>query len=250
MSIIAKTPVRQKLLYFCDETSHTPGDDYMAVGGIAVNMATAAEIESKITHIRERLNLSGEIKWSNAKVRRDSGQKAYAELLKELVESNNIHFHMRFQKTGDWNHDRAGNRKKVDTVSRAFYQLVLHRPVTFYGHRADIHVRPDKGDCTARLHEYIGQLNTEAGKVKHCGMSCVKSIHAVDSCKDNFLQLLDVTIGGLAAIRNNRHKRSDVSRHKHDLAVHIHQLWANYDLTKSHPKTEKKFNIWNALPLK
>jgi truncated hemoglobin YjbI len=250
MSIIAKTPVRQKLYYYCDETSHTPGDDYMAVGGIAVNMASADEIEKKITEIRDRLSLCGEIKWSNAKDRRDSGQKAYAELLRELVENNNVHFHMRFQRTSDWNHERAGERKKIDTVSRAFYQLVLHRPITFYGHQADIHVRPDKGDCTARLHQFMGQLNTEAGKPKHCGMSCVRSIHTVESRQNHFLQLLDVTIGGLAAVRNNRHKRADVTKHKHDLAMHIHGLWGNFDLSTSHPKDTKKFNIWNARPLK
>ena len=222
----------------------------MAVGGIAVNMASAAEIERQILQLRQRLKLLGEIKWSNVKARRDSGHKAYAELLKELVENNKIHFHMRFQKTGDWDHRRSGNRKKVDTVSRAFYQLVLHRPVTFYGHHADIHVRPDKGDCTARLHQYQGQLNSEAAKAQHCGMSCVRSIQAVDSSSDHFLQLLDVTLGGLAAIRNNRHKRADVSQHKYDLAVHIHRLWNNYDLAQSHPKSAKKFNIWNAKPLK
>ena len=222
----------------------------MAVGGIAVNMASAPDIEKKITEIRERISLRGEVKWSNAKQRRDSGQRAYAELLRELVESNHAHFHLRFQKTGDWDHDRAGDRKKIDTVSRAFYQLILHRPVTLYGHQADIHVRPDKGDCTANLHQFIGQLNSEAGKPKHCGVSCVKSIHAVESRDDHFLQLLDVTIGGLAAIKNNRHKRADVSQHKNDLAVHIHALWGNYDLNKSHPKNTKKFNIWNALPKK
>ena len=222
----------------------------MGVGGIAVNMASAGEIERKITEIRDRLSLRGEIKWSNTKDRRDSGQRAYAELLRELVRNNNVHFHMRFQRTSDWDHQRAGERRKIDTVSRAFYQLVLHRPVTLYGNLADIHVRPDKGDCTAKLHEYIGQLNSEASKDRHCGMPCVRTIHSAESSQNHFLQLLDVTIGGLAAIRNDRHKREGAAKHKHNLALHIHALWGNFDLSKSHPRNAKKFNIWNARPLK
>jgi hypothetical protein len=250
MSIIVKPPLRKKLLYFCDETSYTSGDEFMAVGGIAVNMASATDIEAKITQIRSRLNLTSEIKWSNAKERRDSGHKAYAELLRELVTTNNVHFHMRILRTADWDHRRAGPRAKIDTVSRAFYQLILHRPVAFYGAEADIHVRPDKGCCTEKLHEYIGQLNSEARKHQGCGTSCVKSIHATESCSSHFLQLLDVTLGGLASIKNQRHLRSCVSDTKRNLALHIHGLWGHFDMASSHPKAKKKFNVWNAKPLK
>lgn len=195
---------RSRLLYFCDETSHM-GDEFMAVGGIAINMDTIGEIEAKITQIRDRLSLTHEIKWSNVKARRDNGHLAYAELLRELVDANNIHFHMRFQRIQEWDHQRAGPRRKVDTVSRAYYQLALHRPVAFYGATADLHLRPDNGECTSKLHEYIGHLNTQARKHKDCGIACVKSIQATDSKHSHPHQLLDVTLGGLAAIRNNRH---------------------------------------------
>lgn len=83
----------------------------MAVGGIAVNMASADEIERKICDIRDRLNVSGEVKWSNTKNRRDSGQKAYADLLRELVQNKNVHFHIRFMRTQDWDNERSGARK-------------------------------------------------------------------------------------------------------------------------------------------
>lgn len=226
------------------------GDEFMAVGGIAINMATISQIEEKITQIRDRLSLTHEIKWSNVKARRDNGHLAYAELLHELVEANNIHFHMRFQRIQEWDHQRSGPRRKVDTVSRAYYQLSLHRPVAFYGAQADLHLRPDNGECTSRLHEFIGHLNTQARKHKDCGVECVKSIQATDSKNSHPHQLLDVTLGGLAAVRNRRHLRDDISEAKRTLALSIHELWGNLDLTESSTKDEKRFNIWNAQPRK
>ncbi len=243
------TPARQRILYFCDETSHM-GDEFMAVGGIAVNMNSIGDIESKITDIRTKLSLKSEIKWSNIKARRDNGHLAYAELLKELIQSNNVHFHIRFQRIQEWDHYRAGPRRKIDTVSRAYYQLALHRPIAFYGATSDIHIRPDNGECTERLHEYMGHLNAEAKNHPDCKCQCVRSIHTVDSKKSHPHQLLDVTLGAFAAIRNNRHTRNEISKPKHALAMSVHQIWGNIDLSKSSSKKERKMNIWNALPKK
>lgn len=242
-------PSIQRILYFCDETSHM-GDEFMAVGGIAINMNTIDEIETKITDIRTRLSLRSEIKWSNIKARRDNGHLAYAELLKELIQSNHVHFHIRFQRVQDWDHRRSGPRRKIDTVSHAYYQLTLHRPIALYGASSDIHLRPDNGECTERLHQYMGHLNTEARKHPECKRSCVRSIHTVDSKKSHPHQLLDVTLGAFAAIRNNRHIREDISQTKHDLAMNVHRMWDNIDLSISSAKAERKLNVWNVIPKK
>lgn len=222
----------------------------MAVGGIAVNMATIGKIESRIDSIRKAMRITSEIKWNNVKPRRDNGHFAYADLLKELIEANNVNFHIRFQRMEDWDHKRSGPRRKTDTVSRAFYQLALHRPVSLYGKQADIHIRPDAGDCTEKLHEYMGQMNTEARKLASCGVKCVKSIEVRDSKLTPCLQLLDVTLGALAAVRNGRHHREDISETKHKLALHVHSLWGNCDLAANSIKSARKFVVWNALPKK
>lgn len=145
-----------------------------------MNMATVGLIEARLAEIRSRMGITSEIKWNNVKPRRDNGHFAYADLLKELVIAGNAHFHIRFQRMEDWDHKRSGPRRKTDTVSHAFYQLSLHRPVKFYGGKADIHIRPDAGDCTEKLHEYMGKMNTEASNLDECGVKCVKSIEIRD----------------------------------------------------------------------
>lgn len=234
------------MLYFCDETSHK-GDEFMAVGGIAVNVAAADRIEASIRDIRKRMNRTSEVKWSNLKARRDNVQKAFVELLHYLVNENQVHFHIRFQRMEDWDHARSGARKRIDTVSKAYYNLIVHRPIAMYGHRCDLHIRPDGGECTARLHEFRPAMNNEARRRWQFD-NPVRSVHVRDSAGSELLQLLDVTLGGLAAIRNGRHLRADISSAKRDLAIHIHELWGRQDLARSTSKDTRRFNVWNARP--
>lgn len=244
---IALVNFRERLFYFCDETSHT-GDEYMAVGGICVRMSTAKEIDSQISSLRHKLNITGEIKWNNTGARRDSGQKAYADLLRHLVDSGNVHLHVRFQPMRQYDHRLSGARRRADTVSKAYYQLILHRPVKFYGGSCDLYIRPDGGECTAALPQYIGALNSRAARLHRHGLECVRSIEPRESRQSHHLQLLDVTLGALAALRNSRHEACRAGSPKVELARYVHALWGDCDLSKSSPQTERKFNIWNVSP--
>jgi len=222
----------------------------MAVGGIAINFDAIKEIEQMVLAVRDKCKLraSAEIKWSNVKARRENAHKEYAALLFNLCQEKRVHFHIRFQRVSDWNHEMSGPRKKTDTVSRAYYQLLLHRPIGFYGHQAKIFVRPDNGECTEKLSDFVGHLNTDARKKKNCKDAPIRSIECQDSKKCHGLQLLDVTLGGFAAIRNGRYLRPEVSKVKKELAEYIKDLWGNPDLTKSSPPSQVHFNVWNAKP--
>ncbi|MFN4059975.1 MAG: DUF3800 domain-containing protein [Paracoccus hibiscisoli] len=239
---------RKKIYYFCDETSHTAGDPFLAVGGIAINSAALAEIEAEIASIRSKYSISGEIKWSNTKNRRDSGQKAYADLLRHLVDKERLHFHVRFQETAEYNHRLSGSRLKIDTVSKAHYQLLLHRPVEFYGKTCDLHIRPDNGNCTELLGKFVDKLNSGAKKKHKIEVGCIRSLHPTDSAKSHFLQLLDVTLGAFASVRNGRAYQQPEVSPKVQLASHILNIWDNPNLHVSTDKEARRFNIWNVVP--
>ena len=66
--------------------------------------------------------------------------EGYIRLLFELITENRLHFHIRFSRMDEYDHRRSGPRRKLDTVSKAFYQLLLHRPVAFYGKDVDLYV--------------------------------------------------------------------------------------------------------------
>lgn len=222
----------------------------MAVGGIAVNLSFISDLEAQIIEIRRSCNISQtkEIKWSNVKARRDSAHKRYAMLLRELCQEKRVHFHVRFQRISDWNHELSGPRRKTDTVSRAYYQLFLHKPVGFYGQSADLLIRPDKGECTEQLVNFKGHLNTDARKKKGCVIAPVHSIECQDSKKSHGLQLLDVSLGAFASLRNSRHLRPEISAPKRELAEYVRDLWADLDLARSTHPDQRHMNIWNAKP--
>jgi hypothetical protein len=188
------------------------------------------------------------VKWNNAKPRRNSSQKAYADLLRQLVEDNRVHLHIRFQRTGDYDHRLSGSRRKTDTVSKAHYQLIAHRPVAFYGKNCDLHIRPDDGECTELLPSYLGHLNSEGRKFHKVGIDCVASIHPTNSRRSHPLQLLDVTLGAFSCLRNRRHERGDLKETKVELARYVHALWEGIDLSISHRPDARKFNVWNVRP--
>ncbi|WP_269085412.1 DUF3800 domain-containing protein [Agrobacterium tumefaciens] len=234
------------MLYFCDESSQD-GDTYMAVAGIAVAREAIPIIVGQIMEIRERFGKRGEVKWKNAKSRSGVVHEAYIKLLFALVNEGRLHFHVRFSRMDEYDHKRSGARKKIDTVSKAFFQLLLHRPVAFYGSEADIFIHPDDGDCTSELVNQMGALNFVGRRM--CNASgIVKLVQPRSSEREPMLQLLDCTLGALAAYRNGRHEKAQISDVKKKLAVMAFEMTGWPDITGNCWKDKRKLNRWNAVP--
>jgi hypothetical protein len=72
-----------------------------------------------------------EVKWQTTRTWDLAHRKAYVDLLAELVRDRLAHFHIRFAQFSAYSHE--GTRKRFDTTSKMFYQLLLHRAVRHYG---------------------------------------------------------------------------------------------------------------------
>ena len=231
------------ILYFCDESSQVD-DDFMAVGGLAITRARLPSIVERLDAIRAECQYHSEVKWNSAKKRRMSIHKAYADYLAELVTQRRAHLHLRFAPFGQYDHRSSGPRGRKDTVSKMYYQLLLHRPVAFYGPKLPIFVHPDEGDCTSYLQTMRGALCAAGYRRKGCRPDCVKVIEPRPSHREPLLQLLDVTLGAFTAMRNKR----ELGEAKADLAAHIHAIWGKPDTAISSDPKRRPFNIWNATP--
>lgn len=232
--------------YYCDETSYH--DTYMAVGGLAVAATAVPDILSMMTTINEECQICSEIKWANAKKRRKNAHEAYVNLLFDLIERGRAHLHIRFAPFNDYNHKLSGSNKRQDTVGKMHYQLLLHRPLRYYGEDGSLQIYPDNGVCTEKLPLLIDSLNID-GRVVHGHKSdCVESIRCCDSEREPMLQLLDVTLGALTAYKNKRHLdpgTSDVKRHLAELAFKKTGLTT---LDRSTGISARKLNIWCVRP--
>ncbi len=219
----------------------------MAVGGLAVRPIVAQKIYKDLAAINAGYHVTSEIKWTTAKARRDLAHKAYLDLMFALIEANLVHFHIRFSPLALYDHRLSGERRKSDTVSKAYYQLLLHRAARYYK-AGDIHVRPDNGVCTELLPRFITALNQDcARKFSNSDWPFI-DIECRNSASEPMLQLLDVSLGALASYRNKRHLEPSASQTKSSLSEYAFKLTKLSCLDRSTPITERKLSIWNVTP--
>lgn len=237
---------RTELYYFCDESSFL-GDEFMAVGGLTVSRGSMGTIIKDILAINEDKKARGEIKWTNTRKRGIGVRKAYIDYLMKQIEANYLHFHVRFSPMKEYDHD--GERREFDTVSKAFYQLLLHRPIRHYGKSSLLRIRPDNGECTRLLPDYIGALHTEGQINYKTKPDCVHSIVPLDSYAQPMLQLLDVMVGALSAYRNGRHLLDQVGAPKKELAQYAFDAFGKKDLRNNRDEGSK-LSVWNVIPNK
>lgn len=207
-----------------------------------------AEIARRLDAIKAEVGKTGEVKWKNAKSYNGRAHTAYVDYLFELIAEKKAQFHIRFSEMADYDHRLSGERRKVDTISKAFYQLLLHRPCRYY-HNLSVFIHPDDGEYTALLPDQIGALNHQC-RQRFGGQEdgCVKVIEPRSSEREQMLQLLDVPLGALAALRNGRTLPEAYSPIKRALANHVlaHTGWPN--VLGNTEITHASVNKWNARP--
>ncbi len=217
----------------------------MSVGGMAVNKQTVPRIARDIHRINP--GLKSEIKWENANWRGGVIHRAFIDLLFSLVEQNLLHFHIRFAPFSEYDHARSGERRRHDTVSKMYYQLLLHRPIRHYGDKANLYIYPDDGDCTSYLPNMIEALHNDAslnwGNEHH---GCIADLKQRKSRSEPFLQLLDVTIGALTCYRNGRHEDGSTGAIKSGLARYAFEKTGWRSITASNQGC--RMSVWNVRP--
>lgn len=222
---------RTNLVYFTDESSQN-ADTYLTVGGLAVPRPYIASIAERLEAIKLQYGKTGEMKWKNAKFKGGLVHRAYIDTLFELISAGRVHVHFRFSKMADYDHRLCGQRRRVDTVSKAFYQLLLHRAVSLYNEKCEIDIVADDGHCTALLPGMRKALNFDECRKYDRGLGpSVRSIAQRSSASEPMLQLLDVTLGALSAFRNSRHTDGETGPVKRELAEYAFARtgWATID---------------------
>lgn len=237
-----------QLHYFCDESSQVK-DDWLAVGGLAVMESAIPRIVADLEAIKGGVGKSGEVKWDNAKSFGGRAHRAYIDYLFLLIQNRKAHFHIRFSRMGEYDHGLSGPRKKIDTVSKSYYQLLLHRTLRYYSGKANVFVFPDDGECTCQLPGQMTPLGIDGRTEYGNGAAdCIKAIECRASVNEPLLQLLDVTLGALTAMRNNRHTRDDYHQIRKDLIAHAFTKTGWATIEGSTDIMKRDCNRWTRRP--
>ena len=180
-------------------------DTHMAVAGMAICEAQLPQIRAELQLIRQRCRAGGEIKWNTTDNDNIQVRKEYINLMWHLIRGRHAHLHLRFAPFGEYDH-HLYERRRFDTASRMFYQLLLHKAVRHYGARELLFIRPDNGPCTEPIPGLKYALLAD-GKKYDRHPECIDSIECLDFAAEPILQLLDVSLGAFAALRRSQVKR-------------------------------------------
>ncbi len=219
----------------------------MSVAGITITRGSLGKVVRELMAINEDRRARGEIKWNNTRERGVAVRKAYIDYLMKQINSNYMHFHIRFSPMNEYDHD--GERRKFDTVSKMFYQLLLHRPIRYYGSSCLLRIRPDDGECTRLLPGFIGALHNDGNITYGSRRDCIHSIVPQNSRVQPMLHLLDVMTGALTAYRNGRHLLQEIGEPKKELAQYAFDAFGKKDLTQNRDEGNK-LSVWNVVPKK
>jgi hypothetical protein len=220
----------------------------MGVAGLAMRPARAKEVIADIHTINKDYGVTSEVKWNTAKARRKDVYKAYIDLLFALISTNSAHLHIRFVPMHMYAHNISGSRNYVDTISKQFYQLFLHRAARYYGEHCKIMIRPDKGDCTSYLPKIMDGLNHESQAKFRLLFEPFTNIEPRESQDEPILQLLDVTIGAMCAARNGTPLNGALGSYKCGLVEYALLNLSPRHIGESTPIKERQISLWSVKP--
>jgi len=170
----------------------------MVVGGLAIQPRRYADIAAAIQGIKDKANITSEMKWSKFRGGgRSSAYKAIINLFFSLTEQNQAHFHCLIAEFGKFTHRAFDGGDSESSVNKMYAQLLIHRICRYYASKCYIHVYPDKGGDSKDLIDYHGWINDSANK-RYGGGHKLATIEPADSEKCNVLQMVDIIIGGIA----------------------------------------------------
>lgn len=218
----------------------------MVVGGIAIRTTRYKDIEADIQKIKSAAGIKSEMKWS--KYRGGARRVAYqamVDLFFALIENRHAAFHCLIANFGDFTHGFVPDGSPDQSVSRMYYQLLLHRPARYYGKACRIMVYPDKGQDSSQLQNFRRPLCFDAYQRYETAVGCVSAIQPQDSEMHGLLQMVDIIVGAISYQRNERHARERCAASKRMLAAYVLEKSKRPDWTTDTAATERFFTIWN-----
>jgi len=232
--------------FYCDESSFT-ASKYAAVSGIAIQSTRVSTVNAELAKLKASRGKreASEIKWE--KINKHD-LPLYDDAVKyffSLLDANIIHYHVVICDFHAYDHRILNKGSKAKSVSKTYYQLLLYRCCRLYGDRAQLHVRPDTGDCTRELPAFLNALNSDARRRFSLREKPVLSINPTSSTLVNLMQLNDVILGAITFHRNGRHLKADASPHKSHLAENVRSGFGVPNFAINTPWEGRRATVWN-----
>ncbi|MGR1582422.1 DUF3800 domain-containing protein [Thalassobius sp. S69A] len=237
----------QDFAFYADESGISQ-DRFTVVGGICMRKSTAADVYDSIARYRDEHGMNAELKWSRISNQKIEQYLSLVDLFFALNNTNKVQFHSVIFDSHKANHKRYNNGDPDIGLSKLYYDLILHKFVKRCGHYGSLFVCLDKRNSSTSLHDLLKMLNASAKRDFDMARAPVRQLVARDSKTDCLLQMNDVVLGAVCAIRNGRHLLSHTRSAKREVAEYVLKKSGLESFEADSPKKVNRFTVWNKVP--
>lgn len=194
------TPI-QDYAVFADE-SGISNDRHMIVGATVVRRRYVELLYRALHDFREEYEMFAELKWSKVSSQKLDAYKALVDLYFDFCRRGGIAFRATTFDNHLWDHKRFNDNDPDLGISKLYYQMLLHQVVGWYGDLASIYICLDRRLSSTPLQKLHRILNAGAAKEYNLTFGPVGTLTAKDLKKDDILQVNDVILGAVSALKN------------------------------------------------
>lgn len=236
----------QTYSFFADE-SGISNDRYTVVGGVTVKTTNLPRVYKTMRDFRKRSNMNAELKWSKVS---NGKETEYTDLVETFFALNNsrlIEFHAVAFDNHKWDHARFNDGDSDVGLSKLYYQLLLHCLIEPRGDQNSLFICLDHRYSSTSLTDVQKMLNSAAARDYGLAYGPVRQLVSRDSKKEELLQLNDVILGAITAVKNGRHLLAGGRQSKKNLAELVFERSGLHTLGRDSEKNAR-FTFWNRVP--
>ena len=211
---------------------------------------TVKEVYDTIANYRARHNMNAELKWSKISNQKEEEYMALVDLFFALNNTNHIQFHSVIFDSHKWNHSKFNNGDSDIGLSKLYYDLLLHKFVKRCGPNNSLYACLDQRNSSTSLHDVRRMINATAARDHDLHHAPLAQLVSKDSKADCMLQMNDVILGAVCAVRNGRHLLANSRRSKKNIAEYVLEKSGLTTFDVDSPRSVNRFTIWNKQPRK
>lgn len=239
--------VEQDYAFYCDE-SGISNDRFVVVGGLCLAKGQIPKVLQNMQAFRRDHNMTRELKWTKITNGKVNQYKHLVEYFFAMNNVNHCQFHAIIFDSHKWKHKKYNDGDEDKGLSKLYYQI-LHRKFSgICGAHGSLYVRLDKRNSSTSLHDLRAMLNNAAARDHGLTNRPFKVVESTDSKECDILQLNDVILGAVCAVRNGKHILATTRDAKREIGKLVLDKSGLGTFDCNSPKANYRFSIWNMIP--
>lgn len=240
-----------KYIIYCDESIQK--GDYFSnfYGGVILKESNYDYVTNELNKLKLQIELKGELKWSNVSEQTLEKYKKFIDKYFELISKD--YFRVRIMFTQEYVAPRSlTDEQKANGYFLLYYQFIKHAFGILYSNietqNLDLKIfldkLPKKKKDIEEFKEYVYGIQFE-NKFKPLNLTIHRdNITDVDSKSHIILQGMDIILGSMAFVLNDKHKvKKEGSRFRGKKTIAKHKLYKHINKKIQDLHQSRLFNI-------